>query len=115
MEPDSNLAKKIESGDFIVTAEYLPRTGTDDSAVKTTAVSLKNGLTAVIVADNPFGTVMSSLAASAALICEDIEPVYLHAQVSAISFYEKLGFFSQGDIFYEASIPHREMFKKYAK
>jgi len=76
MEPDSNIAKKIESGDFIVTAEYLPRAGTDDSAVKTAAVSLKNGLTAVNVADNPFGTVMSSLAASAALKREEIEPVY---------------------------------------
>jgi predicted GNAT family N-acyltransferase len=46
---------------------------------------------------------------------QNIDPVYLHAQVSAISFYEKLNFASQGNIFYEANIPHREMFKKYAK
>ena len=38
--------------------------------------------------------------------------VYLHAQVSAISFYEKHGFTTCGDIFYEADIPHREMSKK---
>lgn len=44
-----------------------------------------------------------------------IEPLYLHAQVGAIPFYEKMGFVSHGDVFYEANIPHREMFKKYAK
>ena len=38
--------------------------------------------------------------------------VYLHAQVSAISFYEKHGFTTCGNIFYEADIPHREMSKK---
>jgi predicted GNAT family N-acyltransferase len=37
--------------------------------------------------------------------------VYLHAQVEAIPFYEKHGFAAEGDIFYEASIPHRGMFK----
>jgi predicted GNAT family N-acyltransferase len=38
--------------------------------------------------------------------------VYLHAQVSAISFYEKHGFTTCSEIFYEADIPHREMSKK---
>lgn len=37
--------------------------------------------------------------------------VYLHAQVDAIPFYEKHGFTSTGEIFYEASIPHRSMFR----
>jgi predicted GNAT family N-acyltransferase len=46
---------------------------------------------------------------------QNIEPVYLHAQVSAISFYEKLGFTCQGEVFFEAGIPHREMFRKSAK
>lgn len=35
--------------------------------------------------------------------------LYLHAQVSAISFYEKHGFACCSDIFHEAGIPHREM------
>ena len=35
--------------------------------------------------------------------------VYLHAQVSAISFYEKQGFKVHSEIFYEASIPHKKM------
>lgn len=44
-----------------------------------------------------------------------IDPAYLHAQVSAISFYERLGFTCQGEVFFEANIPHREMFKESAK
>lgn len=38
-----------------------------------------------------------------------LRQVYLHAQVSAISFYESQGFNATGDIFYEANIPHRSM------
>ena len=41
-----------------------------------------------------------------------LQDVYLHAQVSAIPFYEKQGFTPVGEIFYEANIPHREMLKK---
>ncbi len=35
--------------------------------------------------------------------------IYLHAQTTAIHFYEKHGFEAQGEIFYEADIPHRNM------
>jgi predicted GNAT family N-acyltransferase len=35
--------------------------------------------------------------------------LYLHAQVSAIPFYEKHGFTTCSSIFYEADIPHCEM------
>lgn len=43
---------------------------------------------------------------------QKLNKVYLHAQTSAIRFYEKQGFASCGEIFYEANIPHREMLKK---
>ena len=43
---------------------------------------------------------------------QSLEEVYLHAQVSAIPFYEKQGFTAAGEIFFEANIPHREMLKK---
>ena len=43
---------------------------------------------------------------------QKLEKVYLHAQVTAVPFYEKQGFTAVGDIFYEADIPHREMLKK---
>ena len=76
MKPDSRLAKKIESGDFIVTAEYLPRAGTDASVIEACARALSQGPVAVNVADNHYGVAMSSLAASAALSRSGIEPVY---------------------------------------
>ena len=40
-----------------------------------------------------------------------IPKLYLHAQADAIPFYEKHGFIAEGEIFYEADIPHRSMFK----
>ena len=43
---------------------------------------------------------------------QKLDSIYLHAQVSAIPFYEKHGFTAQGEIFYEANIAHREMLKK---
>ena len=38
-----------------------------------------------------------------------IREPYLHAQVQAVSFYEKLGFSREGDAFDEAGIPHVRM------
>jgi predicted GNAT family N-acyltransferase len=38
-----------------------------------------------------------------------IYALILHAQLSAIPFYEKLGFVAQGPIYDEAGIPHRNM------
>lgn len=35
--------------------------------------------------------------------------VILHSQIQAIPFYQSLGFVSQGDIFLDAGIEHREM------
>ena len=67
MRPDNKLARKIDGGDFIVTAEYLPRVGTGASAIETAAGAFGNGLTAVNVADNLYGVAMSSIAASVAL------------------------------------------------
>ena len=43
-----------------------------------------------------------------------VENIYLHAQVSAISFYERLGFRSAGPVFSEAGIPHRKMIYRQA-
>ena len=42
-------------------------------------------------------------------ISEGITSLILHSQVSAMSFYEKLGFKAQGPIYSEAGIPHRNM------
>lgn len=34
----------------------------------------------------------------------------MHAQLDAVPFYEKLGWIPQGEIFFEASIPHKLLF-----
>jgi methylenetetrahydrofolate reductase (NADPH) len=76
MKPDSRLASKIESGDFIITAEYRPQAATDASLIEATLGALKNGPTAVNVSDNHYGVAVSSLAASVVLNRTGIEPVY---------------------------------------
>jgi methylenetetrahydrofolate reductase (NADPH) len=76
MKHDSQLARKIDAGDFIVTAEILPRASTAISVVEASATYLKKGITAVNVADNPHGPVLSSLAGSLILVKAGMEPVY---------------------------------------
>ncbi len=76
MKIDSKLAKAIENGDFILTAEYLPIAGTDNSAIESAIASLGKHAVAVNVADNHYRVAMSSLAASVAVLKSGIEPVY---------------------------------------
>lgn len=42
-----------------------------------------------------------------------ISVVILHAQVQTEKFYRQLGFEPQGEIFFEAGIPHRKMSQKF--
>jgi predicted GNAT family N-acyltransferase len=37
------------------------------------------------------------------------KPVYLNSQVSAMNLYKRAGFKEEGDLFYEANIPHYKM------
>jgi methylenetetrahydrofolate reductase (NADPH) len=74
MKHDSNFAKKIESGKFVVTAEILPHVTTESSSAGT--AGFMGNITAVNVADNPHGPVMSSLAGSITLKNAGVEPVY---------------------------------------
>lgn len=34
---------------------------------------------------------------------------YMHSQLEAVGFYKKLGWKPQGDVFFEANIPHKKM------
>jgi methylenetetrahydrofolate reductase (NADPH) len=70
---ESLLAKKIIAGDFIITAEYLPDT---DIEAKPRNIFMNCPAIAVNVADNPFGPVISSLAAAIKLKQAEIEPIY---------------------------------------
>lgn len=72
MKPDSKLAARIDSKEFIYTAEYLPIAGTE---AKIDPKLFGNIVAAVNVADNHYGVSMSSLAASIALKQAGIEPV----------------------------------------
>jgi methylenetetrahydrofolate reductase (NADPH) len=70
---NSFLAKKIEAGDFIITAEYMPDTNLDIIP----SAKLKNsGAVAVNISDNPFGPAISSLASAIKLKQAEIEPVF---------------------------------------
>lgn len=44
-----------------------------------------------------------------AAIAEGVSSLILHAQLTAMPFYEKLGFVGQGSVYEEAGIPHRNM------
>ncbi|HEX2395318.1 MAG TPA: methylenetetrahydrofolate reductase [Bacteroidales bacterium] len=70
---NSLLAKKIETGDFIITAEYLP--GTQTGTIPAEELK-RSGAIAINVADNPDGPIISSLAGAIKLKQADIEPVY---------------------------------------
>jgi methylenetetrahydrofolate reductase (NADPH) len=76
MQPVSILANKIESNEFIVTAELLPSASADEKAVEASAGFFKKGVAAVNVADNPHGPILSSLAGSVILARTGIEPIY---------------------------------------
>ncbi len=43
------------------------------------------------------------------LILQQQKKIYLHAQLQAMSLYEKFGFERQGELFYEAGIGHYKM------
>jgi len=75
MTLDSKLAKSIDKGDFIITAEYLPRASAVFSLKEDVIKALKS-FHAVNVADNPYGIVMSSLGGSMALSKAGVEPIY---------------------------------------
>jgi methylenetetrahydrofolate reductase (NADPH) len=76
MKIDSKLANAIENGDFIITAEYLPVAGTNNSTIEHAAGSLGKRALAINVADNHYGIAVSSLAASCVMLKAGVEPVY---------------------------------------
>ena len=75
MKADSKLAKKIESGDFIVTAECAPGTTASGAAAEAALKALGVKPVVVNIADNSHGVALSSLAASVAAMKLGVEPV----------------------------------------
>ncbi len=75
MKNEKPFHDQLKSGDFIVTAEYLPKAETEGTAIEGALQTLAEVPSAVNVADNPFGVAMSSLAASVILARAGIEPI----------------------------------------
>lgn len=76
MKPGGTLRTAIESGEFFATAEITPKLTTDADALVQQALPLKGKVVAVNVTDGAGARVtMSSLAASALLARNGIEPV----------------------------------------
>lgn len=74
MHKQSKLESALKTGSFVVTAEFLPGAGADDA--RKTVDGFTDKLTAVNVADNPDGPILSSLAGSLLLADKGIEPVF---------------------------------------
>jgi len=75
MKGDSKLAKKIEAGDFIVTAECAPGATASGATAEAALKALGGKPVAVNVADNSHGVALSSMAASVAAMKLGVEPV----------------------------------------
>lgn len=75
MKVDSKLAKMIEAGDFIVTAECAPGATASAATAEGVLKALGSKPVAVNLADNSHGVALSSLAASITAIKSGIEPV----------------------------------------
>lgn len=75
MKVDSKLAKKIEAGDYIVTAECAPGATASSATAEAALKALGGKPVAVNVADNSHGVALSSVAASVAAMKLGVEPV----------------------------------------
>src|SRR5437667_7726324 len=73
----SNLLTRLQSGDFVVTAELTPPVSTDPAEFISRALPLKGLATAVNVTDGAGARVhLSSLAAAHFLVQSGIEPIF---------------------------------------
>ena len=75
MKPDSKLAKKIESGDFIVTAECAPGATAAGATAEAALKFLDGKVVAINLPDNSHAVAISSVAAAMAAIKLGAEPI----------------------------------------
>src|ERR1035437_7018377 len=75
MKADSKLAKKIETGDFIITAECAPGATAAGATAEAALKFLDGKFVAVNLADNSHGVAISSVAAAVAAMKLGVEPV----------------------------------------
>jgi predicted GNAT family N-acyltransferase len=100
---DTHLACTDESGKIV---GCLILTKKSDNVVKMRQVAVEDSLQG-----KGIGKILVSF-------CEEVasynqyKTIELNARLSAVPFYEKLGYTKQGDEFFEVGIPHYFMFKK---
>jgi len=75
MKVDSKLAKQMETGEFVLTAEHRPGTTAVGAATEAALSALGGKPVAVNMADNAHGVALSSVAASAMAVKLGAEPV----------------------------------------
>jgi len=75
MKADSKFARKIETGDFIITAECAPGATASGAAAEAALKALGVKPVVVNIADNSHGVAISSMAASVAALKLGTEPV----------------------------------------
>lgn len=75
MKVDSKLAKKLETADFILTAEHAPGPAAAGAGTETALKSLNGKMVAINIADNQHGVAMSSVAACVSAMKAGYEPV----------------------------------------
>lgn len=75
MKVNGKFAEKIETTDFIVTAEFQPRPSANGSATQAALKAIGDKPAAINVSDNHHGIAMSSIAVCAEIIKNDKEPV----------------------------------------
>jgi methylenetetrahydrofolate reductase (NADPH) len=75
MKVDSQFARKIETGGFMVTAEHSPGACAVSAATDAALKAMGGKPVAVNIADNQHGVAMSSVAASVAVMKGGAEPV----------------------------------------
>lgn len=112
---EQNVPKSLEIDEEDPTATHFLVIENDHSAAVATARLLDNGhigRMAVLKAYRKQG-VGSKLLTTIVQEAQNRghDQVFLHAQITAVGFYENAGFDSRGEYFLDAGIQHIEMFK----
>ena len=111
---EQNVPEELEWDEFDNQAEHVIALNNEEKAVATGRIKADGhiGRMAVIKSYRQQG-IGSKILLALLHIAHDkkLERVYLHAQTSAIVFYEKHGFTCNSEEFLDAGIPHKSMYK----
>jgi len=111
---EQKVPEELEWDEFDVVAEHILVLNKENRAIATGRIKADGhiGRMAVLKTYRQKG-IGSEILLALLVIAKNnnLSRVYLHAQVSAITFYEKQGFICSSDEFLDAGIPHKSMIK----